>query len=290
MLRSLTAPHKPSEKSYANIVEILSAHLSPKPLVIAERFRFHKRDQREGETISIFVADIRKLSRHCEFGEALDSYLRDRLVCGLRNESIQKRLLSERDLTFTRAIDTAVAMETAAKDASELQNQRRMETEIHKLGFGKTSSRMPINKNCHRCNGKHDPSECRFKEAICHNCSKRGHICNACKSKPQSKRSPRTESGNKINAIESDDEYDSTVGAIDVFQHHHAGWTRISGYGSTSKSIRLICAWSWIQDRGCRSSPNRIMNPNFRIYRYELRPCCSRHTRGNESHQLVVSK
>ena len=223
LLRSLTAPHKPSEKSYANIVEILSAHLSPKPLVIAERFRFHKRDQREGETISIFVADIRKLSRHCEFGEALDSSLRDRLVCGLRNESIQKRLLSERDLTFTRAIDIAVAMETAAKDASELQNQRRMETEIHKLGFGKTSSRMPINKNCHRCNGKHDPSECRFKEAICHNCSKRGHIRNACKSKPQSKKSTRTESGNKINAIESDDEYDSTVGAIDVFQHHQVG-------------------------------------------------------------------
>ena len=152
LLRSLTAPHKPSEKSDTNIVETLSAHLSPKPLVIAERFRFHKRDQREGETISIFVDDILKLSQNCEFGEALDPSLRDRLVSGLRNESVQKRFLSERDLTFTRAIDIAVAMETAA---SELQHQRRQEIEVHKI-----STNRPIRRTttplCYRCNGKNN--------------------------------------------------------------------------------------------------------------------------------------
>jgi hypothetical protein len=31
-------------------------HLSPKPLSIAERFRFHKRKQLEGESINDYVA------------------------------------------------------------------------------------------------------------------------------------------------------------------------------------------------------------------------------------------
>src|ERR1043165_307083 len=64
LLRSLTAPAKPSTKSFDEIVATLQRHLSPKPLVIAERFRFHKRDQREGESINAFIVEIRKLAEH----------------------------------------------------------------------------------------------------------------------------------------------------------------------------------------------------------------------------------
>ena len=52
LLRNLCAPNKPWELSFAEIVETPQNHLSPKPLFIAERFRFHKRNQLEGETIS----------------------------------------------------------------------------------------------------------------------------------------------------------------------------------------------------------------------------------------------
>lgn len=50
LLCDLTAPVKPASRTFADLVAIWQAHLSPKPLVIAERFRFHKRDQREGES------------------------------------------------------------------------------------------------------------------------------------------------------------------------------------------------------------------------------------------------
>ena len=40
--------------------------------------------------------------------------LRDRLVCGVKNERIQQRLLSEKDLTLAKAIQIAQAMESAA--------------------------------------------------------------------------------------------------------------------------------------------------------------------------------
>jgi hypothetical protein len=47
---------------------------------IAERFRFHKRKQLEGESINDYVAVLRKLAEHCDFGDRLADDLRDRLV------------------------------------------------------------------------------------------------------------------------------------------------------------------------------------------------------------------
>ena len=76
-------PAEPSTKTYAEIVTFLNDHLSPKPLVIAERFRFHKRGQKEGETITVYVEELRKLTEHCKFGGTLNDALRDRLVCGI---------------------------------------------------------------------------------------------------------------------------------------------------------------------------------------------------------------
>ena len=36
---------------------------------------------------------------------------------------------------------------------------------------------------CYRCGGPgHKPSDCRFKELICNNCKKKGHIARACRS------------------------------------------------------------------------------------------------------------
>ena len=35
--------------------------------MITERFRFHKRDQKEGESITVYVAELRKLTEHCSF-------------------------------------------------------------------------------------------------------------------------------------------------------------------------------------------------------------------------------
>jgi hypothetical protein len=52
LLRNLTAPNKPKEKDYTTLVNLLKDHLTPKPIVIAERFRFHKRNQLQCETVS----------------------------------------------------------------------------------------------------------------------------------------------------------------------------------------------------------------------------------------------
>ncbi|KAL0193255.1 hypothetical protein M9458_011551 [Cirrhinus mrigala] len=158
LLRNLLQPEKPGEKTYEQIVNTLKAHFSPKPLVIAERFRFHRRNQLEGETVTMFVAVLKKLAEHCEFGDALNDTLRDRLVCGLRCEGIQKRLLTESNLTLQRAIELSVSMELAAKEAQQLSSNSKvykMETEKQ------TGNKSP----CFRC-GKpgHSPVTCWYKD------------------------------------------------------------------------------------------------------------------------------
>ena len=42
-------------------------------------------------------------------------------MCGINDESIQRRLLAETALTFKKALELAQGMETAAKDVLEMQ-------------------------------------------------------------------------------------------------------------------------------------------------------------------------
>ena len=41
--------------------------------------------------------------------------MRDRLVCGINNDCIQRQLSAEKDLTFVKALDITMAMELAEK-------------------------------------------------------------------------------------------------------------------------------------------------------------------------------
>ena len=100
--QNLVAPKKPGELTYTEVKQKLTAHFKPKPITIAERFRFYKRQQRQGESMADYVAELRRLATACEFGAFLDDALRDKFVCGLQNENIQRRLLSEADLELKK--------------------------------------------------------------------------------------------------------------------------------------------------------------------------------------------
>ncbi|KAF0287341.1 Dolichyldiphosphatase 1 [Amphibalanus amphitrite] len=73
------------------------------------------------EGVSAFLARLRKLAKPCQFSAGiLEEMLRDRLVCGIRNERLQSRFLSEPHLTLPLAVELAQAHESAAASAAEL--------------------------------------------------------------------------------------------------------------------------------------------------------------------------
>ena len=95
VLSDLCSPAAPKDKSYDQLATILRNHYAPKKLVIAERYYFHNCVQREGETVTAFAANSKRLASTCNFGSHLTEALRDRLVCGHRSKEIQKKLLTD---------------------------------------------------------------------------------------------------------------------------------------------------------------------------------------------------
>ena len=99
ILRSLLPPHKPTDKTFDQCVAVLKGHFCPQPNQTVLRYRFYTRCQKPDESIAKFVADLRRLSEGCEFPD-LDNMLRDRSVVGCQDQAIQRRLLSDHNLTF----------------------------------------------------------------------------------------------------------------------------------------------------------------------------------------------
>lgn len=117
LLRNLCVPLKPRDKSLDELMILIKKHHNPKPNMIAERFKFKKRRQRQDESISMFLASLKQMSVYCDFGETLNNNLRDQLVWSLRNGRIQRKLLSETQLTLDRTVELSLAWEVAEKDA-----------------------------------------------------------------------------------------------------------------------------------------------------------------------------
>ena len=122
LIRNLVNPRKPTNKSFAELVNLVKNHLNPRPSSIVYRCKFNSRFRQQGETVQQYVAELRNLSEHCEFGDQLEKMLCDQLVCGVNNEHIQQRLLAESQLEFKKAMELATAMETADKNTRDLQN------------------------------------------------------------------------------------------------------------------------------------------------------------------------
>ena len=74
--------------------------------------------------MSEYVAELRRLATTCEFGTFLNEALCDRLVCGLREKAMQRRLLAEPNLDLTKACEfIAQGMEAANRNAKEIQSK-----------------------------------------------------------------------------------------------------------------------------------------------------------------------
>ena len=150
---NLVAPDKPGDKLYDDLVALIKKHYSPLPSIIVQWYKFHTRVRNQGESIANFVADLHNIAKHCEFNDALDDMLRDRLVCGINKPKIQKRLLAEPKLTLTSAFDLAQALETASKDLLDIQLSQAQplvgDVFIHQVQDKKQGA------TCYRCGGHH---------------------------------------------------------------------------------------------------------------------------------------
>ncbi|UYV75071.1 K02A2.6-like [Cordylochernes scorpioides] len=170
----------------------------------------NKKARRPGEKISIYIAELKKMAEYCKFGSTIDEAIRDRLIAGIEDDNIQRKLLGEGDsLTLHRAIEIALALEAAAQDAKDLQSQRNPEV-VMKIKQGNwrlkpsTTGKFTRSESytCIRCGSKdHKQDKCPHLKAKCFNCGKIGHLGRSClKRKPQ-RNYTANKDGNKVHAI-----------------------------------------------------------------------------------------
>ena len=211
IVRSLLSPAKPASSTYRYqlIVEKLTAHYHPKPSVTVARFRFFSCYRVPGESIQTFIARLRQLAGDCQFGTFLEEMIRDRLICGVKADRIQSRLLSEPDLSLKKAAEMAVAMETAGRNLQELSGAEAAEPprqgEVQQIRSQRrsrptaagpatqqranrgttqqagtahhTSKTLEGGKDkCWRClSNRHEEEDCYFRRKKCFQCFRYGH-------------------------------------------------------------------------------------------------------------------
>ena len=164
----------PQVKSLTLITKALKEHYDPKPIVITERYHFHLRNQSPTENSANYVAELRRLAASCEFRAHLDEALRDRFVCGLHSDSARRKLLTESKLTFTHAIELAQCMEQADKNVKSFKGT---EATVQRHSEGEAELTLRSTKPCYRCGHmNHEAATCRFIDATCNFCGKKGHI------------------------------------------------------------------------------------------------------------------
>ena len=123
LLCSLVSPRKLAGTPYEQLCDTLQTQFNPKLTVTVQRYKLNTHTQLPEENVATFVAKLRELAEFCEFGEKLDEHLRERLVCGLRNEQTKRHLFTESKLLFQSAWKISKAMETAKKNVEAIQNE-----------------------------------------------------------------------------------------------------------------------------------------------------------------------
>ena len=129
----------------------------------------------EEETVANYVASLRAIAKYCDYGDTLNMMLRDRLVCGINHQVIQRRLLAEKSLTFDKALEISLAAEAADKDMKQIQKPP-VNGNILYQGHSKGQKSVRMNAQprsslqsttFHRCLGEHTLQTCPFRQTEC---------------------------------------------------------------------------------------------------------------------------
>jgi len=71
----LIAPDKPGDKEYTFFVDKLFEYFTHTPSEIVERFKFHARFCKPGESVTAFISELCSIAKHYNFGDTLETML-----------------------------------------------------------------------------------------------------------------------------------------------------------------------------------------------------------------------
>ncbi|UYV73363.1 K02A2.6-like [Cordylochernes scorpioides] len=219
VLKNLCSPELPKNKTFEELTEKLNTHFSPKRSIIVQRFIFFKRMQETEESVSQYLVAIKRLAATCEFGNFLENSLRDKFVCGLSDPRIQKKILSEGDVSLARVMEIALSME-AAEQNIKLFHAGGLEKSVDKLRIEMQRESKNGKRKCKHCGNLHRDS-CRFKDAVCFKCRKKGHIAPVCRNHEVYPIREQASQQNRIHQMDEQGETEELIQKITCMRTPH---------------------------------------------------------------------
>lgn len=175
---------------------------------------------KQGESVSQFLAELRKLASTCKFGSQLNGRLRDQLIFGLLSAKVQQTLFTKSDtITLDETVAIAQSYEiseqctviirgsenTANTDVSYVKHttqsgfqqrfQKKKPSVLQEAKPAKQKSGCP---NCGSTDHK-KVKDCPHKSVTCYSCLKKGHFAKMCRS-GTGKQSPHNASHLEVNS------------------------------------------------------------------------------------------
>ena len=145
------------------------------------------RVQGPNETIDTYATDLKNKAKDCEFAQLTDELIKDRVVCGINNDTVRARLLRETDLNLTKAVDICQASEVRQSHMKALHEEA--DVAMNKINITKmkkaSSKQYETDKEkgeCKRCGYFHEPKKCPAYGKICNLCKLKNHFSHMCRS------------------------------------------------------------------------------------------------------------
>lgn len=195
IFKSFTFEEMGEEEDFDTVLAKYDEYFFPKRNVIHERACFYQRSQRPGEKAEMFIRALYEMSEHCDFGAYREEHIRDRIVVGILDKELSRRLQLESRLTLADTVQTVRQSEEVALQVHQQQGEASVAVqEVRGKAAAKSKQRRQpprkengqrVDPKCGRC-GKmrhSNPEMCPAKNSTCNNCGKRGHWERKCRSK-----------------------------------------------------------------------------------------------------------
>lgn len=189
------------ETKFSDAMRILEENFIQPPNEVVARHTLATRTQNAAESIDEYVRCLQRLGQDCNFRNVTtevyrDEYIRDSFINGLFSNQIRTRLLENRTLTLSAAVDQARALELAHRDsrayhdvsqardgamAAELSRPLETPEDPEPDLYAASTQRK---WTCFFCGDtvRHDRLRCPARNKTCRSCLKTGHYSKVCKS------------------------------------------------------------------------------------------------------------
>ena len=117
-------------KSYTSVLGKFDGFFKIRKNVIIERAKFNKRSQLPDEPAEQFIASLYNLASDCNFRDLKNELICDRIVVGIRDTSLSKRLQMDPELTLEKAKMLVRQREAVREQQRTLKKVRNLRHQV----------------------------------------------------------------------------------------------------------------------------------------------------------------